>query len=425
MTQEVPPPAPAPGRRRLPLMPLFFGTGIIFFGLAILDRFAAAAASFANLLLIIFLAWFLAFLMGPVVDAFHQRVSRISRALAATTVYGVVLAVLIGLVWLAAQVGAPEAADLLGRGNEASRNVQTLLHNLQDGLGLGRNVVDLAASLANAQQSFFPALTSSLNAQFQAIASTLVIVVANLFLVVILSLYAVIDTDSLLRALKRLVPKERAEELDLVQRTVARAFRGFLSAQLLMMAFQVLLTLAVGLFFGLPYLFLISSLTALAMFIPFVGPLVALVLPIAVAVAFRPEVALPVALILFVTQTLVINLVLPRLVHRSIGLHPILVLLVLLLGFQVAGVWGAFFGIPLAAVASILISYALNKRAVLLAEGIDLEEVAAELRLDDPEIPIEEAAAVAAARIEDSLVPDQEPKLPKRRRPWSRRRRSL
>lgn len=404
----------------LRLMPLFFATGIVFFGLAILDRFALVVANFNSLLLILFLAWFLAFLMTPVVDTLHARLPRISRSLAATVVYGVVLAGMIGLVWLAAQVGAPEATSLLGRGDEISTNIQGLLRGIQDTFGIDRGFIDLAAAFASAQQTAFPAIADSLNAQFQAIASTTIVVLGNLFLVVVLSLYAVIDTDSILNMLARLVPQTRAEELDLVQRTVSKSFRGFMRTQAIMMVFQVALTLVVGLAFGLPYLFLVSALTAFVMFIPLIGPGLALLAPIGVAVAFAPDVALQVAVILFVIQTLVMNLVLPRLVHRSIGLHPILVVVALLLGAQVAGIWGAFFGIPVAAVVSILARYALDKRSVAAAEGVELDEVTAELRVDDPEMSIEEAAATAAARAEGLPEPEPEPEKTPRRWPWSR-----
>ena len=428
------PGSPAPrdprfGHLGATLWPLFLGLGSLFFGLALFDRASSLIGIFSTLLLMLFLAWFLAFLVTPVVDAFHDRLPRISRALTATTVYGFVLAALVGGVALVVQVGAAEASDLLGRGAEISARIQDVLNGLQDRIGLSRGIVDLGASFASAQASLFPSLAGALNEQLQTIASTTVLVLGNLFLVVMLSLYAVIDSASILSTIRRFAPADRAEELDLVQRTVSRAFRGFVRIQVTMVAVQTVLTFAVAIFFGLPYLFLVTTSSGLAMFVPVFGPGLALLPPIFVAVAFRGEAALPVLIVLFVVQTVIMNAVLPRLVHRSLGLHPILVVVALLVGAQVAGIWGAFFGIPIAAVTSILVRYVMDKRAIMAAEGIELEEAVAEVRIEDPEAPIEEATRVAAERVieESEAQPDtfsppvkERPAAWRLRWPWRR-----
>ena len=56
---------------------------------------------------------------------------------------------------------------------------------------------------------------------------------------------------------------------------------------------------------------------------------------------------------------MLVNWLQPRLMRGALGLHPILVLVGLLLGAQVAGVWGALFGIPVIAVIWVFVSYAL------------------------------------------------------------------
>jgi hypothetical protein len=95
------------------------------------------------------------------------------------------------------------------------------------------------------------------------------------------------------------------------------------------------------------------------MLIPFFGPPLALVPPIIGAILFNGSAAIPVAIILFAVQTVLVNWLQPRLMRGALGLHPILVLVALLLGAQVAGVWGALFGIPVIAVLWVFVSYAL------------------------------------------------------------------
>ena len=226
-------------------------------------------------------------------------------------------------------------------------------------------------------------------------------------MIVVLSLYAVVDVDVILGALSRVVPNRYAEELELVEQTVGRAFGGFLRTQVILVGIQVVLTIVVGFLFGLPYLFLTTIVVALAMFIPFFGPPLALLPPLLVAVAFRPEAAIPVVVILLVVQTALVNVVQPRLMEASAGLHPILVLVALLIGAQIAGLWGALFGIPFVAVLNLLARYVVNRRAVNEVEGIDLEEAVAEVRAADPDITLDEAVAIAADQAEALVAEDE------------------
>jgi predicted PurR-regulated permease PerM len=122
---------------------------------------------------------------------------------------------------------------------------------------------------------------------------------------------------------------------------------------------QAVLVAVVGTVFEVPYLFLWGTISALAMLIPFFGPPLALIPPIIGAALFTPGALLPVALVLLVVQTVLVNWLQPRLMRGALGLHPILVLVGLLLGAQVAGVWGALFGIPVIAVVWVFVSYAV------------------------------------------------------------------
>jgi hypothetical protein len=81
--------------------------------------------------------------------------------------------------------------------------------------------------------------------------------------------------------------------------------------------------------------------------------------PIAATAIFSPGAFIPVTIILVVVQTVAVNWLQPRLMRDALGLHPILVLVGLLIGAQVAGVWGALFGIPVIAVIYVFASYIL------------------------------------------------------------------
>ena len=392
-------PATGQPRDRDTLRVVFLASGALFFGMAVLDRVLTVFAGFSSLLLTIFAAWLLAFLIGPLVDGLVHR-WHMRRGLAIGAAYGSVIGGIALFVIAVAQIGVNEATDLAGRIDQITASIAGLAGNLQRAIGLNPSTVDLAALVEAAQRRTLPAVTQGLTDQTQAIAGSVMAVFGTLFIVVVLSVYAVADPTAITGTIRRIVPNRHADTLLLVERTVARSFRGFLRAQLVLVIVQVGITLVLSLAFGLPYLFLLTVSSGILMFIPFFGPPLALIPTVFVAVAFRPDVALLVTVVLVVGQTVLVNTIQPRLLRREVGLHPILVLVALLFGAQVAGLWGAIFSIPLCAIATLLVRYVVDARAVDEVEGIELVTAVATIQAEHPEIEVEEAVGIAADQAE-------------------------
>jgi predicted PurR-regulated permease PerM len=400
---------PPPDRDTLRIA--FLALGAVFFGLAVLDRVLSLLVGFSSLLLTIFLTWLLAFLISPLVSSLDRRL-HLGRGLSVAVAYGAVIGGIALFVVAIAQIGAREASDLVGKTDAITASIATLVGNIQHAIGIDRSTVDLAALVEDVQRRTLPAVIQGLADQTQMIAGSVLAVFGTLFIIVVLSLYAVADPEAITGTIRRIVPNRHADTLLLVQRTVGRAFRGFLRTQVVLVLVQIGLTLVLGLIFGLPYLFLLTASTGVLMFIPFFGPPLALIPIVFIALAFRPDVALLVIVILVITQTILVNAIQPRLLREGVGLHPILVIVALLVGSQVAGLWGAIFGIPFVAIVNLLLRYIIDARAVNEVEGIELEDVVAEIQAENPEVPVEEAVAIAAARAEAMLEADaavQEP----------------
>ena len=378
---------------------IFFATGSVVFVLLILERSLAIVSAFGGIVVICFLAWLLAFVVSPLVDGAAGRL-HIGRGVAVGLVYGCVALTLIGLVLVAASIGMTEATNLVNRTDEATATISASLASLQKSLGISTQTIDLAALFREGEARVLPDIKNTLATQSGAIAGTVASIVGTLSIILVLSIFIVSDASGLQAKWRRVMPNRFETQLDLFDRSVGRAFRGFLWSQVVLIAIQVVLTAVVGLVFGLPYLFLICLIAALCMPIPFVGPGLALLPPIFVAAAFVPGAFIPVTLVLFIGQALIMNLVVPRLMKKTSGVHPVVTILSVLVGAQVAGIWGAVFGLPVAAVISILANYVINLQAVQEVEGVDLLEVTTAIRAAYPEATPEEVLAEAADQAE-------------------------
>jgi predicted PurR-regulated permease PerM len=112
---------------------------------------------------------------------------------------------------------------------------------------------------------------------------------------------------------------------------------------------------------GLAYLPVTSAIAGLLMAIPFFGPFVSWVPPVLVAVLVKPDATIPAFAAMMVGWFVVMNILQPRLMANAVGIHPIVVLGSVLIGSKVAGITGAIFGIPIAAVLSAFFFNYLNR----------------------------------------------------------------
>jgi predicted PurR-regulated permease PerM len=336
---------------------VFLALGSLYFGLLLADRLIGVLSGFASILLILFLAWLLAFVMSPLVAWLEDRLDA-PRAPVVVTTYLLVLVVLGFALFYTGAAITQQVAELADSYDTRRGVIESTLASWEGSLELGRLRVDLTDLYAGAEEQV-EGLGRQIVDQAEAIAGITIAALGSLLLIIFLSLYMLMDSRRILPRLRSAVPRRYRDEADLFERSTVRAFGGFLRAQLILAIVQGLLVAVVGTIFGIPYLFLWATISALAMLIPFFGPPLALIPPIVGAALFAGGSVLPVAIILIVTQTVIVNWLQPKLMRNALGLHPILVLVGLLLGAQIAGVWGALFGIPVIAVGWVFASYAL------------------------------------------------------------------
>ncbi len=336
---------------------LFLALGTVYFALLLADRVIGVLGGFASILLILFLAWLLAFVLSPVVAWLEDRLHLPRPAVVIGTYVLLLLVIGFALFYTGAAI-TQQVGELAGSYDDRRAGIIRTLTAWEGSLELGRLRIDLTDLFegAEAQVAVFG---RQIVDQAEAIARVTIGVLGSLLLILFLSLYMLMDSRRILPRLRSAVPRQYRDESDLFERTTVRAFGGFLRAQLILAVVQGLLVALVGTIFGLPYLFLWATTSALLMLIPFFGPPLALIPPIVGAALFAGGATLPVAIILLVAQTLIVNWLQPRLMRDALGLHPILVLVGLLVGAQVAGIWGALFGIPVIAVIWVFVSYAL------------------------------------------------------------------
>ena len=335
--------------------------GSLTLGFVVIGYVGVIFAIFGDLIMVFFLAWLLAFMLSPVIDRVH-RIPFISRTGAVLLVYLLLFGGLVVLTIAVAAALVSSLGDFIANLPELRSNLPSILQPWQERLNsIGITQIDLVAQA----RTFIDNISQyaiQLAEPLQQIAVASLGAIGNLLLVVIMSLYMVADRERLVAFGFWLVPANYRAEAEVLEQAVSRSFGGFIRGQVITGIAFAAISLAASLIFGLEFAAVTTFVAGLLMAIPFFGPFVSWVPPVLVAFLFKPDVTLGVTIVVAVGWFVIMNVLQPRIMATSLRIHPIVVLGSVLVGIKIAGIPGAVFGIPIAAVISALFLHALNRR---------------------------------------------------------------
>ena len=294
--------------------------------------------------------WFLAFTALIVAAAilpaarFGERY-RVPRAGTVLVVYVVVVGVFVlmgRLLWPA----------LSEQWQQFTAQLPRLLENLKQWLGnLDFFVGQWGGSLPAPDPEKLRELAGPLIANTLRVTAGALGAVLGLLTIVVLSAYIVIDAERLGRGFLALLPPAERRIAAGLGRPVLDVIGAYVRGQMAV-SFCVGVVLAIGLsLLGVRYALLIGALAAVFNVVPFVGSLVASLLGILSALGESVTLAIWTALLFWGTNAFEGKVLVPQLVGRATGLHPLAVLFALLTGAHLAGLIGALVAVPFVAAA--------------------------------------------------------------------------
>lgn len=332
----------------------------------------------ADIALLFFLAWLVAFVLEPVVSTLVEgRVPRIAAI--GLTYLTLLVLVSLGVILLVPALSlqvVDVAHNLPTYVDQSTGLLNSIQVNANDFLTSHGSpvLVDLKSALdpqelSRRADALGPPILSNAIGLATGAATLLVEVVIML----ILSFYFMVDGARLAEQLITALPLRAQDDARFLVASIHRAFAGFLRGQLFQAFLGGVGTGIVMSVLHVDYALLSSVIAAVVLLIPFLGPVLAVIVPVAIALLTRPDVALILLLALIALQQVIFNVLGPRILSNQIGLHPLLVFFAVLTGARVAGIWGAIFGVPIVAVAMTMISFyraSREERAARLLERL-------------------------------------------------------
>ena len=177
----------------------------------------------------------------------------------------------------------------------------------------------------------------------------------GLVTILILTFYLLIEAGTMFDYLVRFVPLGRRGDVITVARQAVLKVSAWLRAQFILAGVMGTFS-ALGLWLmDVPYFYVIALVAAIGETIPIVGPVIGGITAVAVAISVSPQLAVMVGAYFLVLHQLEANILVPKIMERSVGVSPVAVLVALLIGGALMGLAGAILAIPTAALLSVII----------------------------------------------------------------------
>lgn len=310
----------------------------------------------------------LAYLLTPIVNRLDER---LPRWLSILIVYVVGIALIVAAIAYVVPPVVDQVEQLIGNIPSIDQ-LQTMFRDLTV---LYRERVpaqlqqQLDPAIAGAVQSIRENLGTTIRAIIDFVLNQIVTIVNTVtfligFLIIPIWLFYILnDQDEGRNFIDRVLhPRIRADFWN-TWTMINKVFSDYIRGQLVL-CFAVGLAVGVGLFIvrligiGVDYILLLAIVAGITEFIPVLGPIIGAIPGIILAfVSAGPQGALAALIVYIVVQQLENNILVPRIVGDSVGVHPAILTVVLIAMGQVFGLFGVILSAPLTAIARDLFIY--------------------------------------------------------------------
>jgi predicted PurR-regulated permease PerM len=341
--------APAPDRPQLITVTTASIAKVAFFVLA-----AAFLYLIRDIIALFFISLVLASIINPLASWFQSK--KMARGAAVLLLYAAILGLIALVLTQLVPAVTLEVRDLIA-------NADAIWARFLDQLGPLRSFI----SQHGLSQDLLELLTGASSAGIGVTAGGIVATirglvggVASLVIVLVVTFYLVVSEDALKWLFRNVAPEPYQPYLvDLFQR-IERSIGAWVRGQLVL---SVIVGTAVYVslkILGVKYALVLALAAGVAESIPYVGPVFSAIPAILIAFTQTPMKGLLTGAMYVVIQQVENHILVPKVMQKVTGLHPIVSIFALLIGVKVAGLVGALLAIPVAMMLGIVIGDAFR-----------------------------------------------------------------
>ncbi len=316
----------------------------------------------SNILFTVIISLIFSYLLNPVINYLERH--NISRGLGIILLYIVVFGIIIAIsVSFIPRLGNELKEVLMVLPSYFStitdffKDLYDKYYNLENIAPIIENVEGLIFDNINRLQEV---LLTSMTKLFTGVGSLLNRMI-SLVLIPILTFYFLKDKDKLINQVFLIIPKNKRSEIKELLTQIDKSLSQFVRGRLILAIYVGVATTVVLLILDINFAIVIGLLTGIADIIPYFGPFLGFVPAVLFAFLDSATKGIWVAVIFILIQWVENNVLGPKIIGDTTGLHPITVLLSLIIAGNIYGVLGMVFVIPVVSILKILFGFFIDK----------------------------------------------------------------
>lgn len=292
----------------------------------------------------------LSFLIGGVLAYFLYRPvlwmegKGLNRSWAVLLLYVLLFLFLVLFIWFTIPNLTKELSSVAALLPQYAGQLESLMNRV-NGMQWPGKLDDIIQQLtSNFENSIYDALQGVANAMYNLVRKSLIILFAP-----IMAFYILKDWEGIKTSLGNLFPPVIRHELGNLALQIDRVVIEFAKGYLMISFLIGVLTGVAAALIGVKYSLLIGILSGIGELIPYFGPILGGIPAVGLALSQSPQDAIYMTVAMVAIQQVESNIITPRLMGERVGMHPLLMVFVLLAGGELMGIWGMLIAVPAAA----------------------------------------------------------------------------
>lgn len=344
---------------------LWFQVGVgILLSILIIKYFMEISFIFAPVVIII-KAIILPLLLGGVLYYMTEPIQRFleSRKVPRWGSILIILASLVAVLWIFIAIIGPPVTNQVNKLVEDAPSLVKEFNQVKDELlaqkdDLPENLQNSIDSAANSLQSiavkFGKWVVQFLQSFFQAM---FLLILVPFFFIFMLK-----DHEKFAPIIYNLFSGVRREWIKKTMSDIDNVLRSYIQGQFLISAILASLIFIGYMILDLKYALLLAIFALFMNLVPFIGPWIAVTPALVIAYLQEPKLVIGVAIVTLVAQQIDSNLITPNVMGKSLDIHPLTVITIILAAGNIAGFVGIIVGVPVYAVGKVIVLNIYDQR---------------------------------------------------------------
>ncbi|MGF0040140.1 AI-2E family transporter [Peptoniphilaceae bacterium SGI.131] len=330
----------------------------IFLSWIIFDLFAKYSV-LRNTAISFGIAVIIAFIINPLVNKLETY--KIKRGLGTLIVY---LGIVLVFVLLGISVIPRISSQISGFINNFPNTLESALNKIKDLMIKFKLDSHQLEQLQGEIMKYLTGFTKNIDKLIPTVYSSITGSIGKLItliLVPILTYYLVVDKDKILNSCYKIIPKKHRDDAKVLYVQINQSMSEIVRGRLIMAVFVGIVTGIMLAILKIEFAFIIGIITMVADIIPYIGPFMGFTPAFVFALLQSPVKAFWVGVLFVFIQWAENNLLGPKVLGDTTGLHPLVILVSIIIFGGMMGVWGMVLAVPIASLITIAYDFIKSK----------------------------------------------------------------